>query len=194
MLAFLMPVLLTGCVGLIPVPSRSKVEVGRVIESRETKFIVPGRTSRAQVIERLGANFRTCPRQPALAYAWEIWRGMIIWWWGFAAGEAAVGDGGESEWSNWRAFFVAFDEQGLVTQTEFVHLSGGKSLDEQLEDWGQRVESKRRAAFKRKGTGPPGVQGHMACRQRGTVSSALGEGAAFVKSRQSAHAVNQVSN
>ena len=183
-LAFLtMPVLLTGCVGLIPVPSHSKVEVGRVIESQEMKFVVPGRTSRAQVMEHLGTGFRSSPRMPVVAYSWEVSRGMWVWWVCTMYG----GGGGESEWSNWRAYFVAFDEQGLVTQTKFVHLSTNKSLDEQLEDWGQRVESKRQAALRRKGSlEPPG--------QHDSVFSGLAEGAAFVKPRQSAHPVNQVSN
>jgi hypothetical protein len=185
-----MPALLTGCVGLIPVPSHSKVEVGRVIERRETDFVAPGRTSRAEVIERLGADFRASPRLPVLAYSWQVTRGMFVWWWCSIYG----GDAGESEWSNWRAYFVAFDEQGLVTQTKFVHLSGGKSLDEQLEDWSQRVESKRRAAFRRKGTRSPGVRGTMASRQEDTLGSALDEGAAFVESRQGPHAVDQVRN
>ena len=47
--------LVTGCVGLIPVPSLSSQPAdGRVIQAQEAAFIVPGLTTRAKVVEQVG--------------------------------------------------------------------------------------------------------------------------------------------
>jgi hypothetical protein len=136
----------TGCVGVIPVPSFSNQPVaGQVIKPGDVKFIVPGQTTRAVVVERLGTSFRASPRMPVLAYSWELPGGSGIWWWCVFSPYFAAGDINDFEWSRWRAFFVTFDEQGVVTKAEFVHLSGKKSLDEQLEDWGARIRRDERS-------------------------------------------------
>jgi hypothetical protein len=128
----------TGCVGVVPVPSFSRQPAsGHIIKPCDVAFIVPGQTSRAAVVERLGTAFHPVPRMPAFAYSWELRGHKAIWWWFVAVPDAAAGDLGEFDW-NWRAFFVAYDEHGVVTKTEFVRLSSNKSLDEQLEKWVKR--------------------------------------------------------
>jgi hypothetical protein len=144
--------LVTGCVGLIPVPSLSSQPAdGRVIKAREAAFIVPGQTTRAQVVEQLGADFRRSPRLPVIAYSWDLPGGTALWWWAVIC-EYGPSDAGEFEWGRWRAFFVAFDQDGYVTKTKFIRLSGRKSLDEQLEAWGAACYAKQnhdRLAFHR---------------------------------------------
>jgi hypothetical protein len=136
--------LVTGCVGLIPVPAGSShVEIGRVIQAREVAFIVPGQTTRAHVVERLGADFRASPRMPVMAYSWELPGGTALWWWFVFCTEGGAGDAGEFEWSRWRAFFVAFDQNGYVTKAMFIRLSSRKSLDEQLEAWGAACNARQ---------------------------------------------------
>lgn len=138
------PGLVTGCVGLIPVPSFSgQAPVGRVIQAREAAFVMPRLTTRAQVVERLGADFRPSPRLPVIAYSWDLPGGTALWWWAVFCTEGGAGDAGEFEWGRWRAFFVAFDQDGYVTKTKFVRLSGRKSLDEQLEAWGAACYAKQ---------------------------------------------------
>ena len=128
--------LLTGCV--VPMPSDGKT-YGKVITREQVKFIVPGQTTRAEVTEKLGGQFRASPRLPVLAYAWE--KSTLGWglpaanpppkWANFYSKHEC------NEGSDWRAFFVVFDDAGQVSRTKFVRLSGGKSLDEQLENWAQ---------------------------------------------------------
>jgi hypothetical protein len=136
-LCLLSAVLQTGCV-IVPVPSDGKT-YGKVITREQVRFIVPGQTTQAEVTEKLGGQFRDSPRMPVLAYAWE--KSTIGWGW--PAGnppppsENFFKQHERNEGSNWRAFFVAFDDDGKVSRTKFVHLSSGKSLDEQLEDWAQ---------------------------------------------------------
>ena len=137
-LCLLPVVLLMGCV-LVPVPSDGQ-NYGKVITREQVSFIVPGQTTRAEVVAKLGEQFRDSPRLPVLAYAWE--KSTIGWGWPCANPSPPLENffrqhernGG----SDWRAFFVAFDDAGKVSRTIFVRLFGGTSLDEQLEDWAQR--------------------------------------------------------
>ena len=143
-LCMLSAVLLTGCVsfgigmaGALPVPPLSKkiIEQGREITAPEIQFAVPGRTTRAEVIARLGNDFRESPRVSALAYSWQYEGGFkILWGYGFLGGYGSQG----VENFGWRALFVAFDQEGRVIQTQFCCLKNSQSLDEQLEVWAQR--------------------------------------------------------
>ncbi len=126
---------LTGCVGMVvPVPSHDKTH-GQVITREQTKFIVCGQTSRGAVVKELGGEFRASPRLPALAYSWEQPATGLLWFWVIVLPPGGLGDGDFTERSHWRAFFVAFDGADKVSRAEFVSLRGGRSLDEQLEDW-----------------------------------------------------------
>jgi len=132
-MVLLVPVLLlTGCVGVMPIPpSRNQRACGKVITPEQVKFIVPCQTARAEVIARLGDQFRESPRLPVLAYSWEKPAATLAWW--IVSMES--GGGGHVERSHWRAFFVKFDADGRAANTKFVSLSQHRSLDEQLEDW-----------------------------------------------------------
>jgi|ERR1017187_3766120 hypothetical protein len=134
---------LTGCVpfgigmgAVVPVPplSKKKIEQGREICAREIRFAVPGRTTRAEVITRLGNDFRDSPRVAALAYSWQYNGFRIFWDYGFIGGHGQHG----VEDFGWRPLFVGFDQNERVVQIQFYRLRGGKSLDEQLKDWAQR--------------------------------------------------------
>ena len=129
-LCLLSAVLQTGCV-VVPVPSDGKT-YGKVITREQVSFIVPGKTTREEVTERLGDQFRTSPRLPVLAYSWE--KPAIGWTWGFTDLKS-VSVCAHVERSHWQAFFVRFDDRERATSTRFVSLSARKSLDEQLEDW-----------------------------------------------------------
>lgn len=134
--------LLAGCVPfgigmgvVVPVPplSKKKIEQGREITAQEVAFVVPGRTTRAEVITRLGNDFRDSPRVAALAYSWQYNGPQIYWGYGFINGydQHGVEDFG------WRALFVAFDQDDRVVHSRFYRLKSGHSLDEQLEEWAQ---------------------------------------------------------
>jgi len=134
-----MVTLLTGCVGILPIPPLSnKLVAGRVIKPSEASFIVPGSTTRSEVEQRLGPCSRDCPRAPSIAYSWER-PGWTMFWW--VAGPYG-GTGDNFEVGGWHALFVAFDDAGVVLQKDFVSLSNSRSLDEQLERWAERVRKK----------------------------------------------------
>ena len=129
-----------GCVGIVPVPTLSNKPVrGRAIETRDSNFIVCGKTTREEIVQRLGTNFREDWQKRAMAYSWELPGGRAFGWWFTVSSFGSVGDKGEFEWSRWHALFVAFDEHGIAIRKSFVRLSGGKSLDEQMDNWAKRV-------------------------------------------------------
>ncbi len=137
--AVAMAILLTGCVGILPIPPLSnKLVAGRVIKRSEVSIIVPGSTTRAEVEQRLGPCSRACNRAPSIAYSWEK-SGWTMFWW-VASTESAMGD--DFEVGGWHALFVAFDDAGVVLQKDFVSLSNSRSLDEQLERWAERARKK----------------------------------------------------
>jgi len=129
----------SGCVGVLPQPvSATKVESGRKLSAADVAFIQIGQTTRTEVVAQLGTNYLTLPQQRALAYSWEMKGGGWIWWWCVAGYGGAAGDGGVTP-GGWRAYFVAFDDCGVVSATEFRRPSTGRSLHEHLYAWVGRL-------------------------------------------------------
>jgi hypothetical protein len=156
---------LSGCAGfayVVPVPHKGDNAItGHIFEREELKKIISGRTTRAEIMARMGTGFRQTHDNSALSYSWEksgpdMYHGLLI------AGAGSMGGGvitsfgkTDSAWSYWRAIFIQFDADDLVVKAEFIRLSSRKSLDDQLEAW----RSKNRAKAKGKSNtahSPPG--------------------------------------
>ena len=132
--AALTTLILTGCVGAVPIPVTSHVDYGHRLKSAQTGFIQPGRTTRDEVIAELGTNFATFPRTSSIAYTWEMRGGGGLWGWAVACPQGGAGGGGS--WAGgWRGFLVAFDERGLVRSAQYRRLSCRRSLDANAERW-----------------------------------------------------------
>jgi len=141
--------LMSGCVGVLPLPITSgEPEHGCKLDRAQVAFIHPGRTTRAQVIERLGPDYTALPRNRALAYTWELPGGGGVWWYFIPLGEVAASGGGSWE-AGWRGFFVAFDNQDVVTSAVFKKLSCRRPLHEQMDRWVAKLPP----------TTPPGMAG-----------------------------------
>ncbi len=130
--------LLTGCIGVMPVPVVSTKPVyGIRLTHSEVAFIKPGQTSRDEVTAKLGTKFTSLPMNRAIAYSWEMKGGGHLWWAGYVLvpfpelSDLRTG----YEPGGWRAFFVAFDERGVVTATAFKSPSTGRSLHEHMDRW-----------------------------------------------------------
>ena len=122
---------LTGCVGWVP-PLSNKPVNGRPLTARDVAFIVPGKTTRAEVVRTLGAGYCESPRIAAMAYPWQMPGGTGFWCIISPIGDAA---GGTSEMTRWRALFLAFDSQGTVIRKELVRLRSKGTPQEQVEKW-----------------------------------------------------------
>ena len=132
----LLAVLLTGCVGVMPIPpARNEPTYGRVITKEAVRFIVPGQTTRAEVIAQLGDRFRASPRMPVIAYAWEKPACGWAWWLLVVSDNGAAAAVGRYDGDYWHAYFIKFDEGNRVTESKFVSLQHHQSVDQQLEDW-----------------------------------------------------------
>lgn len=124
-------ILLSGCVGYVPSFSKTPV-CGKQITKSNAEFIVPGKTTRAEVIRRLGTQHcRESLRVAAMGYGWEMPGGYGF----FFLMDRMNAAGDVWELTRWRALFLAFDSHDVVTRKEFVKLKGSRTLDEQLEKW-----------------------------------------------------------
>jgi hypothetical protein len=127
--------LFTGCVGVLPRPvSATKVDYGHRLPTKEAAFIQPGVTTRAEVISRLGTNYVSLPSERAIAYSWEMKGGGAVWWCVIVSPYGAIAESGDFP-GGWRAFFVAFDDRGVVTSTAFKSPSTRHSLHEHMHNW-----------------------------------------------------------
>lgn len=140
LLVSLIPILLlNGCIGVIPVPpNQDAPAVGHAITPGDLKFIVAGKTTQAEVVARLGLDFRESPRMPVMAYSWEKPAWGWAWWMFVWVPETPcfITGGDHEEGNDWRALYLKFDSAGRVEKTEFAKLDNGHSLDEQMENWG----------------------------------------------------------
>jgi hypothetical protein len=131
--------ILSGCIGALPFPRLSNQPTyGTKLRAKDTAFIRVGTTSASELFGTLGTDCVCDPRQRAVAFSWELPGGRGVWWWVLVTTEAAGGGGGEFEWSHWRAFFVAFDTNNVVTAVNTKHLSSRKTLHEHLEVWARK--------------------------------------------------------
>jgi hypothetical protein len=122
----------SGCIAAY-VPSFSNQPVnGKIIVRRDVECIVPGRTTRAEVVKALGPGYRESIRGSAMAYPWEMPAGFIVF--GAMSRDFAIADR-TGDFTTWHALFLKFDGRGVVARKEYVRLRGGRSLDEQLERW-----------------------------------------------------------
>ncbi len=136
--------LLTGCVGVVPLPHKTnaRLEAGHEFTRSDTSFIVRQQTTQADVISQMGKQYYELGRYSAIAYTWQyqarqyLWWWTDLWWWTFdPATQRHNGDAGLIESGNWHGVFIAFAADGSVIDFEFRHLSCRKSLDTQLEKW-----------------------------------------------------------
>ncbi len=131
--------LLTGCIGFLPQPTMHD-NYGVPVTRADVRFIQPGQTTRAEVISHLGTRYASLPRERALAYPWES-KGLSFEWFFVAYGPyGGISEKTDCETSptgaRWQAYFVAFDDQGVVHAASFKNLTTNhKSLHEQLDHW-----------------------------------------------------------
>src|SRR3974390_787710 len=129
--------LLNGCLGSVPVPPNSATPTtGNAITRDQINFIVPGRTTREEVVAKLGGDFRESPRMPVMAYSWEKPAWGWAWWLLFVTPDAVVSGGDYDEGNDWRALYLKFNSDGRVEKAQFAKLDNDYSLDEQMENWG----------------------------------------------------------
>lgn len=134
LLGLMLPAL-TGCVGVIPLPTfPEKVLNGSRIEAEDIAFIRPGETTRDEIEAVLGTNHVELLSRPAVAYSWEVAGGGGVWWVAWCTPYGSVSKSGT--WlGGWRACLVAYDDKGCVKAARIRALSPRYSLHHHLRSW-----------------------------------------------------------
>ncbi len=145
----LLVLLLSFCGGCIPIPWTKPHKVlgrGTPISAESARLVIPGQTTRPEVVSLFGTNYVAINHDRSIAYEWdtpgiefEMHMFLIVPNFGGWDEEA-----GEPSTSSWRAYFVAFDEQGFVRAAQLKKLSMNKSVSDQLQRWEARLPSRRR--------------------------------------------------
>jgi hypothetical protein len=121
----------SGCIGYVPSVSQTPVS-GKVIARRDAGLIVPGQTTRAEVIKTLGPQYRESIRGAAMAYPWEMRAGFVF---AVAMDRTQIAAARSDDFTTWHALFLQLDARNVVTRKQYVRLRGGRTLDEQLDRW-----------------------------------------------------------
>ncbi len=122
----------SGCI-MIPIPSREQVVTGQHITSPVVDSIVPGLTTRTDLLERLGKPYTTLDKPHVLVYPWTMAGGGLLWVSGFTSG----GAGGFLPLHYQYALLIALDETEHVTRREITRRSDWDSLREHAYKWAQ---------------------------------------------------------
>ena len=145
--------LFTGCL-IVPVPSKNE-SFGKVITPHDVKFIVRGHTTRAEVVAKLGDEFRDVPRLSVIAYTWEK-PGVSIDWYGALVNPLGAWVGGKlGRSSSGDGFVLKFDADGRVATADYFSVYDHQSLDEQLEEWALEKNKRFGASIFNPDTGVP---------------------------------------
>ena len=126
--------LTVGCVNTQPPPDTVS---GPRLTPAWVAFIQSGRTTRAEVLARLGTNGMISVSHPATNVTLALgypWQGDTAW----HAWQASSTYGVAMRDQIWRAYFLAFNADDIVMAAGFRTLAGDKSASAQLSDWAAR--------------------------------------------------------
>ena len=117
--SFSVPALLRfqlGCLA-IPIPQgyRNLEREGQRIGETRLNFVVPGETTKAEFIERIGQPYLVLDDLGVMAYYWKMLAAYVPW---FAAGYY-TGAGGVVEVDRQNVLLVAYDDRGIIENYEF---------------------------------------------------------------------------
>jgi hypothetical protein len=116
-LAFCCLCLLPGCLA-IPIPQgyRNLEREGKKIEAFQLSFVVPGQTTKAEFIEKIGQPYLTMDDLGVMVYYWKMLAAYVPWI--AAGGYSAVG--GVVEVDRYYLLLVAYDDRGIIERYETI--------------------------------------------------------------------------
>lgn len=118
---------------MIPIPSQERTVVGPEFLPSAIDFVVPGCTTRTDLIERLGKPYTTLERPHVLVYPWTT-HGGRVW---IIAGGMGAGAIGSVPIHYHHALLIALDETEHVTKVEFTKRSPFDCMREHAYNWAQ---------------------------------------------------------
>jgi hypothetical protein len=137
-LLILMPIVTTGCI-TIPIPTtEKKILAGQPVTEEQLAFLVPGVTTREEVVRQLGNPHIIWEDARIITYDWDVRRGILLW----AVGGYATGTGGIKDIPKHYLLILQFDENDRVLRFEKAIRPLSRSYMPFLKDWAGVDDSK----------------------------------------------------
>lgn len=127
--------LVGGCV-MLPVPlSESKVLAGSPVRPEQLAFLVPGRTTREEVVKHLGQPGIVWEDMHVYVYRWDMRQGVLLWAAGGMSGGATAGGAGMTDIPKHYLLLLQVDGTGQLLRFERTVRPLMQSLPDFLVDW-----------------------------------------------------------
>ncbi len=124
-----------GCL-IIPQAHRNIELSGNKIDEEMLSFVVPGKTTKAEFIEKVGQPYLTMDDFGVMAYYWKMLEAYMPW---LLVGPGVVA-GGVEELSNQYMLLMAYDDNGCITKYETIRPILVKTVNERAIKWAGKGE------------------------------------------------------
>lgn len=122
---------LAGCI-VLPIPTgEDKVLAGTPVADEQLAFLAPGRTTKAEVVERLGQPGVVWEDARVFVYRWDLRQGILLW----AVGAHVTGGFGKTDLPSHHQLLIQFDEDERVQRFEHQKRPSGTSLADSIREW-----------------------------------------------------------
>ena len=126
------------CCIAIPIPQgyRNIESEGERIGEARLSFVVPGETTKAEFIERIGQPYLVLDDLGVMAYYWKMLAAYVPWFVG-----CYTGMGGVAEVDRQNVLLVSYDDRGIIDRYETIKnfqvagLSKAKTVEELARQW-----------------------------------------------------------
>lgn len=143
-----------GCLA-IPIPQgyRNLEREGQRIGEARLNFVVPGETTKAEFVERIGQPYLVLDDLGVMAYYWKMLAAYVPW---FAAGYY-TGAGGVVEVDRQNVLLVAYDDRGIIENYEYIRkfqadaMFKANTVGDLARQWAAKIHQSKNCAA----AGPP---------------------------------------
>jgi hypothetical protein len=124
-----------GCL-IIPQGHKNIELSGKRIEEEKLNFVVPGKTTKAEFIEKVGQPYLMMDDFGVMAYYWKMLAAYMPW---LLVGYTGMA-GGMEELSLQYMLLVAFNDNGCITKYETIRPILVKTVNERAIEWAGKGE------------------------------------------------------
>lgn len=135
-----------GCLAIpIPQGSRNIVTYGKKIEETQLSFVVPGQTTKVEVIEKMGQPNLMLDDLGVMAYGWKMLAAYVPYVIPLPAGNFGV-----EKLDHQCLLLMSYDDRGVINRYEIVRYSlvesSTKTIEELTRQWGVKEHHLRNTA------------------------------------------------
>jgi hypothetical protein len=117
---------------MVPIPTKeNKILAGKPVHGEQLAFLTTKRTTKKEVIERLGSPSIIWEDARVLAYSWEMRQGILFW----AAGTYYSGAAGMKDIPKHYLLLIRFDEKDRVQRFSRTVRPLTQSYSDFLKEW-----------------------------------------------------------